>query len=603
MSHDTLTLRSDDPPLTVEFELRRGSSARIGAAADAEVRLPLTGLADHACTIGRAEDGRFYLADGSGGAPRFVSLPAVVPLGSYQFVAFQQVVSAPAVRHAEAPVASARRAERRGMSPAAICAISAGVVAAAGAAAAVVVMWAGKPTSSVRQAVIVAAADRPAGQTTPPPPPVGEPPATPVKQAQAASPSAPTPSPAPAPGPSPAPATTAGKRPKQLPSDAELKAFAARTSGAYGQVITKTRLERDLTSATGVVVSESGLVLTSLDYERLGISTVFVTADGKEHKLQGPVATDEEAGLVLYQTDLKGLPHLELGESLSLVAGDPVLLAVDGGDPEAGYLRSEVTAERGLPPAARRGMPNKGDLLVFPTKRQRTDFGAPVLDAGLRVIGLLCYRNARQSAYSGDMAVPVETIAALLERHRAGKGLPVPEQRKPDPVLDDPDYVTLRNFVLDGVFDKAVDLGRKMVARYPDSPDVRTHLANGLIGQEKFDEAEKVIRAGLVHTPEDWVLWCKLGEVLHSTKKTGEARKAWEKSTELNPDAVGAWYWLAVSRLLAEEFQQAIPPLEEMKRLDPAIFGSIIGQLRKELPEKPRIRVILDHFGKDAEKQ
>ncbi|RYD18790.1 MAG: hypothetical protein EOP88_21375, partial [Verrucomicrobiaceae bacterium] len=127
MSAHSITLRSEDPPLVVEFDLPPGTHARIGAAADAEISLPLAGMADYSVIIGRAADGRLYSADAAGGHQHFIQLPAALGVAPYQFVVLG-TESARAVTTAPPPPPSsprqARRRKKSGLSTAVISAIA-----------------------------------------------------------------------------------------------------------------------------------------------------------------------------------------------------------------------------------------------------------------------------------------------------------------------------------------------------------------------------------------------------------------------------------------------------------------------------------------------
>lgn len=88
MSPHSINLRSDDPAVLVEFDLPPETHATIGAALNAEISLPLAGLAEFAGVIGRTREGRLYLSDPDGENMRFIELPAAIPLPPYCFAAF-----------------------------------------------------------------------------------------------------------------------------------------------------------------------------------------------------------------------------------------------------------------------------------------------------------------------------------------------------------------------------------------------------------------------------------------------------------------------------------------------------------------------------------
>lgn len=94
MSPHSINLRSDNPAVLVEFDLPPDTHATIGAALNAEISLPLAGLAEIAGMIGRTREGHLYLSDPDGENMRFIELPAAIPLPPYCFVAFHPSAAA-----------------------------------------------------------------------------------------------------------------------------------------------------------------------------------------------------------------------------------------------------------------------------------------------------------------------------------------------------------------------------------------------------------------------------------------------------------------------------------------------------------------------------
>lgn len=91
VSPHAFTLRSENPSLLVELEMKPGTHARIGSSPSAEVCLPLAGLESFACVLGRNSAGKFYVEDMDGQNARLVAMPGFLSLAEYRFELLRQV--------------------------------------------------------------------------------------------------------------------------------------------------------------------------------------------------------------------------------------------------------------------------------------------------------------------------------------------------------------------------------------------------------------------------------------------------------------------------------------------------------------------------------
>src|SRR5207244_10231227 len=74
----------------------------------------------------------------------------------------------------------------------------------------------------------------------------------------------------------------------------------------------------------------------------------------------------------------------------------------------------------------------------------------------------------------------------------------------------------------------------------PDVPQIRTLLADAYQAVGRSEDAASLIREQIKKTPEDSQSYLVLGVILKREKKNDEARKAFEKAIELNPENVVA---------------------------------------------------------------
>src|SRR5437762_144424 len=110
----------------------------------------------------------------------------------------------------------------------------------------------------------------------------------------------------------------------------------------------------------------------------------------------------------------------------------------------------------------------------------------------------------------------------------------------------------------------------------PDVTQIRTLLADAYQAVGRSDDAASLIREQIKKTPEDSQSYLVLGVILKQQKKDDEARKAFEKSLELNPQNVVAIDQLTDLDLAAKAFsaihQRANAHLQKEPQSAPAYY-------------------------------
>ena len=110
----------------------------------------------------------------------------------------------------------------------------------------------------------------------------------------------------------------------------------------------------------------------------------------------------------------------------------------------------------------------------------------------------------------------------------------------------------------------------------PDITQIRTLLADAYQAVGRSEDAASLIREQIKKTPEDSQSYLVLGVILKQQKKDDEARKAFEKSLELNPQNVVAIDQLTDLDLAAKAFsaihQRANALLQKDPKSAPAYY-------------------------------
>jgi len=615
MSKYSLTLRSDHPSLVVEFNLPPGTHARIGADSDAEICLPLAGLADVACEIGRDSLDRVYVSDSNGDARHFLQLPAVLPLPPYQFVLFH-----PATDQVPAAVPQIAVVEKNPFSKRAILGIAA-LLLVLGAGILLAALKLGErgnsdhadrkqahlPTASALGADSPQLAQKKSALTEERKethPAAGDVKATsevavpplgaktdlkpPVADRQIAD-----------------PKTNAMAEAGKL----DLEQLAQRVAPAVFLLEVKNDTGEVIGSGTAFAISADGLAVTNFHVVSTGSSFSARTTQGAEFAVSRVVAVDKAIDLALIELKAQNLAFLELSEggfpkigAAVAVFGCPKGLTGTLSEGIISSIRSEAEME-GI------AMPNGGKLIQTTAAISPGSSGSPVIDASGKVIGIAVSGFAGGATQNLNFAIPVDALIKLKKESKLGLAAsflkPTPgkphasPQSKPDPddaVRGDPVFDEMVNSINVADWIRASKLARGMSARHPDSPMAHAFLGIALYGLNLHDQAETALRASLALNPESGLVWGYLGSAQDSGKKTKEARESWRRALGLVPDDAYIWKRLALSYLAEHDFLNAVSPLENLRKIDRLEFErlmSLCRNLRGRLADRDQL---LAHF-------
>lgn len=564
MSPHTINLRSESPSVMVEFELPPGSHAWIGAAPDAEVSLPLAGLADFAGMIARTEDGALYVTGPTGQDSRFIQLPAALSLPPYHFAIFQPpppTSAAPPVSHKQS-----------------------GARTAAIATAGLVVI-------AVGTSIFI---NLPSKQALPP-----------ITSSRAA-PTTPTVTPPEIVAPVPTQPEIV-----DVPTHAEpvvhqkldLETLAERIAPAVFRVEVKDAKGEAAGTGTAFAISADGIAVTNFHVVEGGNSFAASTNQGAQFNVSRVIATDPAADLALIQIQGSNLPSLELGDSGPMKIGAPV--AVYGSPLGLPGTLSEgiLSAKRSALELDVTGLSHSGPLLQISAPISPGSSGSPVIDGSGKVIGVVVSTINGKAAQNLNFVIPVEAVVKLRRDSESGIAsnfLKPPisaEPKDPESIfLKDSDFQRLNRYYTSGNWIESLKLAKALAARHQKS--WRAHLAVGAslnkLGLNR--EAETELELSLSIFPENSSSWGLLGNIQASLRKLPQARESWKRAAGIDPSDAGIWKAIAESYLVAGEFIDAIAPLEVLRGLDRGKFESILDAYRKFGTESPELNAMLIHF-------
>jgi tetratricopeptide (TPR) repeat protein len=89
---------------------------------------------------------------------------------------------------------------------------------------------------------------------------------------------------------------------------------------------------------------------------------------------------------------------------------------------------------------------------------------------------------------------------------------------------------------------KAIELYKVRLARAPEDPREYAYLAHAFVLAQQYDEAERVVEAGLEISPEHVHLLDRQGDICAATGRTEDALAHWKHVYELDPELIDPHY-------------------------------------------------------------
>jgi S1-C subfamily serine protease len=549
--------------------------------------LPLVGLEDFVCILGRSSEGKIYVSDSDGGNQRYLNLPAVLPLPPFQFVVFQPVEEENTpITATNVIVAQPRGKTRRNYITAAIASLVIFL------ASLLVFHQTNKltVTSTQKQSEDIAVTSFQAAL----PPEQKETPKSVTEKAAVVQPESNTPS--------------AMPKPDQQPAKFDLEALALRITPSVFRLEVRDSEGKPTGTGTAFAISADGLAVTNFHVIEGGESFTARTNNGAEFAISAVIATDPAADLALIKLKARDLPFLELGESNTTNIGAPV--AVFGAPHGLSGTLSEgiLSSRRNESQIDKFNMPNSGNLLQITAPISPGSSGSPVFNQSGKVIGVAVAILPGDRIQNLNFVIPAEAVVKLRKdaeagladlRQTVGESEQAPSNKTQNPdsaFFSDPDYRKLKTYLDAGDWIQSLKVARPLATKHPESASAHLFLGISLNGLGLNEQAESSFKQGISISEENDHLWLCLGIVQMQMQKKLEARESLKLAAGINPENIQAWQRLAKSYLLDREFLSAITPMECLRKLDREEFDRLITICRDLRPHPAQLVTMLNHF-------
>ncbi|MCP2605890.1 sulfatase-like hydrolase/transferase, partial [Candidatus Aminicenantes bacterium AC-335-O07] len=143
-------------------------------------------------------------------------------------------------------------------------------------------------------------------------------------------------------------------------------------------------------------------------------------------------------------------------------------------------------------------------------------------------------------------------------------------------IREDPDiidaYFTLGNlYFKENKFDKAIEYFFKVLERKPNDTFTIINIANSYIKMGKLEDAEKIILDSIENVTPDSQLYFILGNIKNSQKKYDEAIRYYKNCLELNPYSASAYSALGGIYIIQNKLDEAEEYLKRALELNPKL--------------------------------
>ena len=288
---------------------------------------------------------------------------------------------------------------------------------------------------------------------------------------------------------------------------------------------------------TGFFVSSDGKLVTNHHVVGNARAVMAGTDKGAMHRALGVLAADEEADIVLLQTDARNVPWLRFAGPASCETGDPVAVIGTPSGREGTFSDGVVHS--------RRSLPGKGEWLQITAAVDQGSSGSPVLNARGEVVGVVTRMTG--SGTSFNFAVPVEVPRGLLKGLKPGakpQPFTVASKLSSDNRWMDSEFRAALQAIDDEDYKRASALLKSVSKRYPDNSLVHWHLGLSLENLKEYKSAITAYQQATKAKPDEVMAWYDLGDCLRKDGRVSEATSACRQATQLQPECGRAWHSL-----------------------------------------------------------
>jgi S1-C subfamily serine protease len=208
-----------------------------------------------------------------------------------------------------------------------------------------------------------------------------------------------------------------------------LSTVTKRVRPAVVSITAKSAFERGRTAATGLVISSSGLVLTTNSAIADGRAFKVLVGAGRSAIAAAVVGYDVADDVALLRVaHVSDFDHVSIGDPSSVAEGEPVAVIGNAGGRNAtpkAVAGHVVSLDATVPPASDGSRPERVGLIAVAAALEPGSAGSAVAGADGRVIamlGALASASGANEPSSRGFAIPIDRALAIAHDIDAGRG-------------------------------------------------------------------------------------------------------------------------------------------------------------------------------------
>lgn len=605
-----LQLVCHHPEVKAEFELFPGTFARIGSSREAEICLPLPGIAEFACILKRANDGTYHLAKGDGQDAAPILLPARISIPPYHFILSDQQATAltPRLRPilqsnlsssaalVNVQVPPKKKKNKASISQNYLLAVGAVVFLGFSLITAAMILSSGSksPKEEKSQASQI---DQPTPQVNALTPPAEAPQLPSSLQASF---------------PDPASLRTKSleetimEKLSNAPAPSpDLEHLVEKVEPCVYLITVKDASGKEIGVGTGFTITPSGQLVTNAHVIENGTSFSTRSASGSTYPIASVINYDEKADLAILQLiSSDSLPFLELGNSDDLKTGAPVSVFGSAGGLAGTFSNGVVSAKRAAN-SMDQDMPNGGKLIQITAPISSGSSGSPVMDRDGKVIGVVSLLITGKTLQNLNFAIPSSAVTSL--RNQAPGTLPftpkstnsheIAQSKIEEDSRNDPLTSTLLRLYNKDNYAAALITAKQLSARHPQASYPYYMLGLVTYEQENYIEALSYVKTAITITPHDTECIILYAYCEICLDRIFEAKNRIKKAIQIQPTKVKLYHPLVVTLIISGDTSGAIQALNKWMNLDRTSAEAYLKRMSEMDTLLDTQKSLLSHFG------
>jgi hypothetical protein len=341
-----------------------------------------------------------------------------------------------------------------------------------------------------------------------------------------------------------------------------------RNQEAIGIVIAMDKKDKPIAQGSGFFCTSDGAFATNIHVIRGAESVIIKLQNGAIFIVNEFISYDETADIVILKVNGKNLPHLELGNSYELEAGEEVFAI---GSPRG--LENSISS--GIVSAIRKTEEKDSRFIQTTAEVSPGSSGGPLFNKEGKVVGVTTFIVGQGEALT--FAVPIEYVKNIMSQQKSG-GL-----SKETGVENNEGYYYFAGIVARDAenYEEAEKYFKKAIALNERFDKPYYELADIYYKQKRFEEQKSIFEKLVGLRPMDAQVHHNYALALESTDEEIEAIREYKTALKFEPDNQDALFNIGFLYILHGNYSEAEQIIQSLKSVNVRWAKQLDRLLRK----------------------